>query len=680
MRETHILDRLEPIYRYRYIAIAGVALAFGAAALQLRSGPAAYEARARLQVQQPHAAIAPGLPIPVIVARIVDQDRYFQVQIEMLRGRELAQRVVRAMGLRSPADLDLPPSASPATDISPQQLAALAAAVQARVGIQPMRESFLIDVTFRSQQARFAMAAVNTLAREYVAMNREANEQSRDAMIATLDKAVAEQADKIRATEQRMIAFADEHRVDGRGGEHSDAAIRLLQTSDALTRATVERVEKEAAYKRAQQATDATMDADEAMLARRADLEREHARLADRYGPSHPAMQAAEAQLRDMDEQIARSAEERRDTLRREYERARAEEQALARNLGAERSRAAAVGRQNADYTTLDRELTTERQVYESFLASRSALRLASRGVAEPARIIERADLPAAPVTPPRRNWLVTLLVGVVLALGATFALDYMNDTLRTPDEVTHCLGLPFLGFVPEGPSSNGQPLVAAGDTGSAFSEAIRAVRTALVAQVPSRGAGTLIAVTSTQPREGKTTTACNVAVALSLAGSRVLLIDADMRRPRVAEALNLSNDRGLSGLLQGNGRIRDVVQRSADPNLLIMGSGPPPPNPSELLMSSRMGALVESLRRSPFEWVVLDMPPVLAATDAAVVASMADALVFVVGAGVTRRRLARRAIETLRAATPRRICTILNKVDVARDRYYYSRHYGHGA
>ena len=150
------------------------------------------------------------------------------------------------------------------------------------------------------------------------------------------------------------------------------------------------------------------------------------------------------------------------------------------------------------------------------------------------------------------------------------------------------------------------------------------------------------------------------------------------MRRPRVHDALGLSNEKGLSTILRGPGRVRDVIQRSTDPNLLVICAGPALANSSELLGSERMAALVASLRRSPFEWVIIDTPPVLAATDAVVVSPHTDAMVFVVGSGATRRRLARRAVETLVNGGAPPLCALLNNVNVARHRYYYSRRYGY--
>src|SRR5439155_6838711 len=209
------------------------------------------------------------------------------------------------------------------------------------------------------------------------------------------------------------------------------------------------------------------------------------------------------------------------------------------------------------------------------------------------------------------------------------------------------------------------------------FGEAFRSLRTSLISKYPGEGTKTMV-VTSAQPLEGKTTTAANIAMALAYGGARVLLIDADMRRPGLHRPLRLANERGLSQVLMGQARVRDVIQRTIDPNLLAITAGQTPPNPSELLASERMKTLLTNLTHGPFDWIIVDTPPVLAVTDAVVLAPFVSGVTIVVGAEMTRRRLVERAIETVVSAAPKYTSIVLNKVDFARNKYYYSRYYGH--
>src|SRR5439155_15556140 len=182
-------------------------------------------------------------------------------------------------------------------------------------------------------------------------------------------------------------------------------------------------------------------------------------------------------------------------------------------------------------------------------------------------RIVDRAELPKAPVTAGgRRTYLMAIVVGLVLAVGVAFGLDYMNDTVKTPEDVSQRLKLPFLGLVPS-VRGDKHPLLASSHVPHDFGESFRALRTSLISKYPEPGTKILV-VTSAQPLEGKTITAANIAMALAYGGSRVLLIDADMRRPGLHRPLRLTNERGLSQVLNGQARVRDVIQRTVDPNL----------------------------------------------------------------------------------------------------------------
>jgi capsular exopolysaccharide synthesis family protein len=241
---------------------------------------------------------------------------------------------------------------------------------------------------------------------------------------------------------------------------------------------------------------------------------------------------------------------------------------------------------------------------------------------------------------------------------------------------VTRILKMTFLGLVPS-VRGDKHPVLASSHAPHDFGEAFRSLRTSIISRYPGEGAKTMV-VTSAQPLEGKTTTAANIAMALAYGGARVLLIDADMRRPGLHRPLRLTNDRGLSQILTGQARVRDVIQRTVDPNLLAITAGRTPPNPSELLASERMKTLIANLQHGPFDWIVIDTPPVLAVTDAVILAPAVAGVTFVIGAEMTRRRLAERALETILSSHPKMVGVVLNKVDFARNRYYYSRYYGH--
>jgi succinoglycan biosynthesis transport protein ExoP len=335
------------------------------------------------------------------------------------------------------------------------------------------------------------------------------------------------------------------------------------------------------------------------------------------------------------------------------------------------------LSRKSVDYNVMEREAQSNRQVYQALLQRANELRVSSNSHANNVRVVDHAEVPKSPMAPSgRRTWLMAVAVGLVLSVGVAFGLDYMNDTIKTPEDVTQRLKLPFLGLVPA-VRGDKHPVLASSHVPHDFGESFRALRTSLISKYPGEGTK-IVVVTSAQPLEGKTTTAATIAMALAFGGARVLLIDADMRRPGLHRPLRLTNDRGLSQVLVGQARVRDVIQRTVDPNLLAITAGKTPPNPSELLASERMKTLLTNLAHGPFDWIIVDTPPVLAVTDAVVLAPLVSGVTFVVGAEMTRRRLAERAIETVMQTRPKYAAVVLNKVDFARNKYYYSRYYGH--
>jgi len=407
------------------------------------------------------------------------------------------------------------------------------------------------------------------------------------------------------------------------------------------------------------------------------ELLREKTRLEERYGPKHVQVQANAAQIQDTQRQIDFETLKAVQTIKNDYETAVLQERTLSSNLEAAKADAQDLSRKSVGYNVMERESKSNRLVYESLLQREKELRVSSNSRQNNVRIVDRAEIPKAPIAPAgRRTWMVSMFVGLVLAIGVAFGLDYMNDTIKTPEDVNRRLKLPFLGLVP---SVRGEkhPLLTSSHVPHDFGESFRALRTSLISRYPEPGTK-LVLVTSAQPLEGKTTTAANIAMALAYGGSRVLLIDADMRRPGLHRPLRLTNDRGLSQVLVGQARVRDVIQRTVDPNLLAITAGKTPPNPSELLASERMRTLLTNLSHGPFDWIIIDTPPVLAVTDAVILAPLVSGVTYVIGAEMTRRRLAERALDTIMSARPRYAAVVLNRVDFARNKYYYSRYYGH--
>jgi succinoglycan biosynthesis transport protein ExoP len=713
--DVHLLDRLAVLYRYRRIAIAVFVLSAAALMVQGYSGIQLFRAQGRLLIEQERAtdmAIGTGGE-----QFYEDPEPYFQTQYKILRGRDLTRRVVKLLkledvpefnGTAKPPDTPLTLLASararlmsmiwrqpeaqqeaPDVDETPDE-SALVSAFIGRVGVEPVRGSRLVDITFDSIDPAFSARAVNTLMDEYVDQNLQGKLAASENMLEWLGKELANQQAKVEESERALAEYRDKQNAMSLDDKQNIVIARLNALNDGYTKAKMERVQKETTYTQIKPLLNAgaTLSPDalpitiqssqmQALRARLTELQQKKAQLSQRYLEKHPAIQDVNGQIAETQSQLSLETAKALQQVKNDYDSAVLQERTYAQNLDAAKADAQDLSKKSVGYNVMEREAKSNRTIYESLLQREKELRVSSNSRSNNVRVVDKAEVPKSPMAPTgRRTWLTSITVGLILAVGVAFGLDYMNDTIKTPEDITRRLKLPFLGLVPS-VRGDKHPVLASAHVPHDFGEAFRSLRTSLMSRFPADGTK-IILVTSAQPLEGKTTTACNIAMALAYGGARVLLVDADMRRPGMHRPLRLTNERGLSQVLIGQARVRDVIQRTVDPNLLAITAGRTPPNPSELLGSERMKTLLNNLSHGPFDWIVLDTPPVLAVTDAVILAPLVNGVTFVVGAEMTRRRLAERALETVMAAPPRFAAVVLNKVDFARNKYYYSRYYGH--
>jgi succinoglycan biosynthesis transport protein ExoP len=712
--EVHLLDRLAIVYRYRAIAISVFILTTLAIVIQSYTAVSMYVAQARLLIEDERSTAIPG--INPNDAYYQDPEPYYNTQYRILKGRDLVRKVVKTLkldtvpefrgtapkpdtpltilfdlehrltGLFGGAQKGAPaPVEPPRIDETPDE-SALVGAFASRVGVEPIRGSRLVDVTFQSTDPKFAALAANALVREYVDQNLEVKTQGTQNMLEWLDRELGNQQKKVQESEAALANYREKQNAMSLDDKQNIVVSRLNKLADDVVVAKTKKARAQVLWDQLRSATPSQM-AEIVTIAQSPpvsaakgkvqDAQRERARLADRYGEKHPELLKANAALTESQRQYDLEVQRAAQAIKNEYDTAVLEEQTFTQNLNAARADAQDLSKKSVDYNVMEREAKSNRQVYDALLGKRDELRVSSNSRANNVRLVDSAEVPKGPSTPSgRRSWPVAIAFGLVLAIVVPFGLDYINDTVKTPEDITRRMKLPFLGLVPS-VRGDKHPLLASSHVPHDFSESFRSLRTAIISKY--EGSETKILIfTSAQPLEGKTTTAVNVAVALAYGGARVLVIDADMRRPGLHRPLRLTNERGLSQVLIGHARVRDVIQRTVDPNLLAITAGRTPPNPSELLASERMKTLLTNLAHGPFDWIIVDTPPVLAVTDAVVLAPLVSGVIFVVGAEMTRRRLAERAVETVMSTRPKQLAVVLNKVDFARNKYYYSRYYGH--
>ncbi len=701
--DTHLVDYVRRLYKHRWVAITAFTLVFVYAAIRTYRATPIYEGRVQLLVESVNPSV-------VNFKEVVQQDNYnydyYPTQYAMLKSRSLARRTIDALQMwespefggggnagGKPAGNDGGRTGGAEAPARPEETAAQSAAIDSLLGgltVAPIRNSRLIDVRYASADPKLAAAVPNALARQYIAQNLEYRFLSSKEASDWLNEQLAVERKKLDESEQALQRYREKGDAVALEDSQNIVVQRLADLNAAYTQARTQRIEKEALYNqlRSLQNDRGALDTFPAILSNTfiqqlksqiADLQRQKAQMSERYGEKHPEMIKANSAIENAEAKLQGELGKVVLSVRNEFLSAQSKEKSLAGELEAQKAGALALNRKGIEYGVLRRDAESNKQIYDALLQRAKETGISGELKASNIRIVDEAEVPRYPIRPnSRRDLMLGFLGGLMVAVGLAFFMDYIDNRLKNPDEVKHYLRVGFLGLVPAVRESDlkagEQPLLLTSKVPLNYAEAIRRVRTAVQFSSAEEGCRTVL-VTSTQPTEGKTMVAANLAIALSQAGQRVLLIDADMRKPRQHELLKVKQAPGLSNLLVGDAKANDAMRRTGSKRLWVMPSGTHPPNPAELLGSARFRSLIGSLG-AQFDWVILDSPPVMAVTDAAVIAHLTTGVVFVVGSEQVNRHMARTAVEQLRASKATILGAVLNRADVRKNPYYYAHYY----
>jgi capsular exopolysaccharide synthesis family protein len=430
---------------------------------------------------------------------------------------------------------------------------------------------------------------------------------------------------------------------------------------------------------------------------KRADLAVQYTEGLNQYGPNFPKVQRVQAQLKEVEDQIARESKGIVLQLESDYREAKQREELIRQALELQKAETNNMAEKMVQYNILKRESEADKTLYEGLLTKLKEAGISEGLKSSNLRVVDPAMIPSYPARPAKaRNIALAFLVGLVGGIGLALLREYLDNTVKTPDDIETLTRLPSLAVVPTfgdgesnkrrmgifgGPSTNGHEkrieLVAQHLPKSQMSEAFRALRTALLLSQPDRPPQVIL-VTSALPREGKTTAAANLAVTLAQLGDKTVLVDADLRKPGVGRLLNLGTGKyaGLSSYLAGVSTLDLVtVPHPAIPNLSAIPTGPLPPNPADLLSSHKLADAIAELR-TKYKFVVIDSPPIMAATDAVILSVQADGVLLVVRSGETPKEAFTRTCDLLTSVKSRLLGVVLNAVDASAPDYYYSYRY----
>jgi capsular exopolysaccharide synthesis family protein len=508
---------------------------------------------------------------------------------------------------------------------------------------------------------------------------------------------------RVQKSEDARIAYERQNQIWALDDKQNITSQRLSDVNKQLTDAQSERMRKESLYQFAKsgnldavpqiQNSSALSD----LMKKRNEAAAQYTDQLSQYGPNFPKVQRLQTQLKELDQAIEKEKQKTLNVLESDYREAQQRETLLTKALDQQKAETNQMAGKLVEYNILKREAEANKTLYEGLMTKLKETAISAGLRSSNIRVVDPAMIPSTPARPAKtRNVVLAFLVGLVGGIGLALMREYLDNTVKTPDDVETLSRLPSLAVVPQFADSNGSgkrhgllqgfssnghdkriELVAQHLPKSQMSEAFRALRTSILlsqADHPPQ----VILVTSALPREGKTTAAANLAVTLAQLGDRTVLVDADLRKPGVGRLLNLGSGKyaGLSSYLAGVSSLDLVsVPHPAIPNLVAIPTGPLPPNPADLLSSHKLVEAIAELR-TKFKFIVIDSPPVMAATDAVILSVQADGVLIVVRSGETPKEAFTRTRDLLNSVKCRILGVILNAVDAHAPDYYYSYRY----
>jgi len=568
-----------------------------------------------------------------------------------------------------------------------------------RVSVHPVKDSRLVDIGFRARDPRAAVKIVNGLAQAYIEHNMDLRLGAIKDAMSWMNERIEEERSKVEAAERNLQQYREREGIitEFSGEVETVTAQKLAQLNTQVVASESARVEAETRFRQAMQMKNNPLVLDsipevlsnsliQTIKESEVDLYKRISEFSKKYGKQHPKMQAAYSELATVQERKAAEIERVIDSLRNEYEVSIAREKSLVGALERQKQESLELNKKAIEYSVLNRETESARELYDLLIRRFKETSVTEEINTSNIRIIDRAEY-AYKVSPDsRRNIKMAAMIGLILGLGLAFLIEYLDNTIKSPEEVEQYLKIPLLGVVlahtVTGRRANDidktKELITLEEPRSSVSESYRGIRTRILFSIADSQPKSILMASATE-QEGKTLTSANLAIIMAKTGSRVLLMDCDMRKPRLNRLFGIDREKGVSNVLVGDCSFADAVQETEIANLYLIPCGHIPPNPSELLGSKAMKELLASLSKN-YDRIVIDSSPVTAVTDAVVLSKVVDGVVLIVQANRTEREVVRRSVDQLVAVNAQMLGVILNRFDIDFNKYYnkYSYFYGY--
>ncbi len=705
-REPHLLDYLLVLRKHQWLVLTFLLTVVTLVTIATVKMKPIYQATARIEVDRETTNVLPFQSVDS-ESLYMDLENYIETESKVLQSDTLAMLTIKKTGLASnPAfggspGLELP-TLSP--DSPPITRPAILGAFVGSLGVKRVPNSRLLDVTFESTNAQLAAMVLNTHLKNFQDQNfrshYDATKQASDWLTDQLD----DMKIKVEKSEDARLKYERENQIWTVDEKQNITTQNLSEINKELTEAQADRMKKEAEFNIAKggdvNSIPAVRDSTliQTLTGKQAELRETYTAEVSRTGPNWPTTQRLAEQVKNLDQLVENEKKNIVGQIEEEYDSSVSREKLLTENLERQKTAVNQMGEKMVEYNIIMREAEANKQLYDGLLQKLKEAGISAGLQSSNIRIVDPAMVPSTPARPNKtRNIMMAFLVGLVGGIGLAFLREYMDNTVKTPDDVEMLARLPSLAVVPafgslEGKRSRMQKLLKSATSNgkdmrvelvsysmpqSQVSEAFRSLRTSLLLSQAGHPPQVIL-VTSALPREGKTTAAVNIAVTLAQLGDKTLLIDADLRKPGVTRALSLPDGKyaGLSSYLAGVSTLDLVtVQHPVISNLSAVPTGPIPPNPADLLSSDKMRQAIVELKKE-YKFIVIDSPPIMAATDAVILSVLVDGVLLVVRSGETPKEAFTRMRDLLTGVKSRLLGVLLNAVDSSAPDYYYSYRY----
>jgi polysaccharide biosynthesis transport protein len=700
-REPHLLDYLIILRKHQWLIVTFLLTVVTVVTIASFKMKPVYVAAARVELDR-EAQNAQMLPGANPYGEFEDTETYVETQSKILQSETLALITIKSMDLGRYPEFGGTPNANISQRREP---AANLGAFLGRLTVKRVPNSRLVEVRFEAEDPQLAAQIVNTHLQNYVEQNFRSKYDSVIQASNWLSAELEELRIKVEKSEDARIAYERENQIWQVDEKQDITTQKLVDLSHAVTEAETDVATKEALYR---MAISGNVDALPAargsevissLLKRKSDLDEQYADAADQYGPNFPKVARIGAQQKEVNDNLDAARKTLIESIKQEFDTARSHVELLQEALDNQKNQANDLAEKLVQYHILQHDSESNKQLYDGLLEKLKEAGITAGLRSSNIRVVDPALPPSGPSRPQKaRNIMLGCLVGLVGGIGLALFREYLDNTVKSPDDIEKLTGLPSLAVVPSLPGiPNSQKrlsrfgrqnspesvsgarveLLSYVQPKSQISEAFRALRTSLLlsqADHPPQ----VILVTSALPREGKTTAAVNLAVTLAQLGDRTVLVDSDLRKPGIRRALNLTGGKelGLSSYLAGVSTLDEVlIPHPTISNFVALMTGPVPPSPADLLSSHRMREAITDLRHR-FKFIVIDSPPVMAATDAVILSALTDGVLLVVRSGETPKEAFTRTCDLLAAVKCRLLGVVLNAVDSSAPDYYYSYRY----